>query len=470
MLGQLRGCVDALLSVDVSGLVGRRLVEALEALEVQRRRLAAVDQRLLVQANDTALAAGFGQPGLAGVLGLVLRLDGREARARVDRASDLGARRALTGPPLPPTLPQVAEAVQRGELGAGQVDVILEAIGKLPSCVPVAAVPVVERVLVEAARVETPRQLRRTATALLARLDPDGLEPGEEQARRHAHFSLIVGRDGCGRASGVLDVETTAAWLTILDALSAPRPAEDGTPDPRSAAQRRHDALGEVAQRILRSNTLPCAGGAPVTILATTTMTDLATAAGLDPAAAGLDPEPTASPLDPEPGRLDLGGVDLPELLGSRSGGLAVLGHGQLITAKSLLAMACEARIVPVVFNDAGGVLAYGRTQRLATAHQRLALAARDGGCSFPGCDRPAPWTEVHHVREWINDGPTDLDNLCLLCRYHHRSFDRDGWTVHIRNQTPEWTPPPWLDPTQTPRRNTTHHLPDLEFRPPPAA
>ena len=86
------------------------------------------------------------------------------------------------------------------------------------------------------------------------------------------------------------------------------------------------------------------------------------------------------------------------------------------------------------------------------------------------GCDRPAPWTEVHHIIEWLNNGPTDLDNLCLLCRHHHATFDQAGWHVEMVGGRPEWLPPAWLDPQRTPRRNTTHHPPDIEFRQPEAA
>ncbi|WP_375480817.1 HNH endonuclease signature motif containing protein, partial [uncultured Jatrophihabitans sp.] len=46
-------------------------------------------------------------------------------------------------------------------------------------------------------------------------------------------------------------------------------------------------------------------------------------------------------------------------------------------------------------------------------------LAARDGGCCFPGCDRPAAWSEVHHVIPWADGGPTDLSNMCLLSLSH---------------------------------------------------
>ncbi|HVU92930.1 MAG TPA: HNH endonuclease signature motif containing protein, partial [Jatrophihabitans sp.] len=143
------------------------------------------------------------------------------------------------------------------------------------------------------------------------------------------------------------------------------------------------------------------------------------------------------------------------------------LASGQSISASALLHLVCDAQIVPVIFSDTGGILAYGRERRLASVGQRLALAARDGGCSFPGCDRPPAWTEAHHVREWITGGPTNLDNMTLLCGHHHRSFEKAGWHVHIQDGIPWWTPPPFVDPTQTPIRNTTHHRPEIVFRQP---
>jgi hypothetical protein len=67
-------------------------------------------------------------------------------------------------------------------------------------------------------------------------------------------------------------------------------------------------------------------------------------------------------------------------------------------------------------------------------------------------------------VIRWEHGGATDLNNLCLLCRYHHREFERRGWVVRMRDGTPEWTPPAWLDPDRRPVRNTAHHLPDFTF------
>jgi Domain of unknown function (DUF222)/HNH endonuclease len=248
----------------------------------------------------------------------------------------------------------------------------------------------------------------------------------------------------------------------VLDALAAPRPAEDGTPDPRSAEQRRHDGLAEAIDWLLRADQKPDAAGghAPVSVLASVTIDELTRAASPDGGGGSLDVRALAA----------AGGHDLGALLAATSSGLATLGHGQAISAGSLLAWACEAEVVPVVFNHSGGVLSYGRTRRYATAGQRLALAARDRGCSFPGCERPPAWCEAHHVLEWIKGGPTDLENLTLVCPYHHQHFAHSGWQAVMRDGVPWWIPPAWEDPAQRPRRNTAHHLDKIDFRQPEAA
>jgi hypothetical protein len=84
-----------------------------------------------------------------------------------------------------------------------------------------------------------------------------------------------------------------------------------------------------------------------------------------------------------------------------------------------------------------------------------LALVARDGGCSFPGCTHPPEFCERHHTREWIDGGPTDLDNLTLVCRYHHHNFASRGWVCRLNpDGIPEWVPPRHIDRTQTPLVN----------------
>lgn len=70
-------------------------------------------------------------------------------------------------------------------------------------------------------------------------------------------------------------------------------------------------------------------------------------------------------------------------------------------------------------------------------------------------------------MREWSTGGPTDLDNMILLCGHHHRSFEQAGWIVDIRDGVPWWTPPAFLDPDQRPIRNTLHMRPEIVFRQP---
>jgi HNH endonuclease len=74
--------------------------------------------------------------------------------------------------------------------------------------------------------------------------------------------------------------------------------------------------------------------------------------------------------------------------------------------------------------------LELGRTTRVVQPAQRVALAVRDGGGVFPGCERPLAWCEAHHIQHWLDGGPTDLANLVLLCRAHHRAVHEGGWRL----------------------------------------
>jgi hypothetical protein len=127
-----------------------------------------------------------------------------------------------------------------------------------------------------------------------------------------------------------------------------------------------------------------------------------------------------------------------------------------MLTADQLLRIADEAEIWPTIINHNNVPLALGRTRRLASPGQTMALHIRDSGCSFPGCSHPPSWCDRHHIRDWILGGLTDLDNLTLLCRYHHTHFLQKGWTCRINDDDlPEWIPPWWIDKDQRPQINT---------------
>ena len=89
------------------------------------------------------------------------------------------------------------------------------------------------------------------------------------------------------------------------------------------------------------------------------------------------------------------------------------------ITGATAARLACGGALMGALIDDSGDVLALGRSRRLASPQQKLALSARDLHCQFPSCARSAN-LEAHHIRMWSEGGPTDLDNMLLLCRSHH--------------------------------------------------
>ncbi len=90
----------------------------------------------------------------------------------------------------------------------------------------------------------------------------------------------------------------------------------------------------------------------------------------------------------------------------------------------------CDGGVSVCTFDDAGNPLDVGREQRLFTPKQRIALAIRDGGCRWRGCDRPASYCESHHIDPWAGGGKTDVDRGILLCRYHHMALHHGGWRI----------------------------------------
>ena len=109
--------------------------------------------------------------------------------------------------------------------------------------------------------------------------------------------------------------------------------------------------------------------------------------------------------------------------------GFATTVAGEVLTPAQVRQAACDAQIIPQVLGTDSMPLDEGRAERLATGSQRSALARRDGGCTFAGCDRPPGWCHAHHIKHWADGGPTDLDNLALLCQRHHTIVHRDGLT-----------------------------------------
>ncbi len=136
-------------------------------------------------------------------------------------------------------------------------------------------------------------------------------------------------------------------------------------------------------------------------------------------------------------------GVDLTLIVDLDDPDTLRTSDGEALLARRYRHLTCDPRLYALIVDQFGVPLDLGREHRYANRAQRRALAARDGGCVFPGCDAPATWCDAHHVIDWDHGGPTDLPNLASLCRYHHGITHRRGWTMTATSdQHFQWTTP----------------------------
>lgn len=120
---------------------------------------------------------------------------------------------------------------------------------------------------------------------------------------------------------------------------------------------------------------------------------------------------------------------DLKDLHAERGGRTL---EGAPLDGATIRRLACDANIHRVVTDGRSSILDYGRTTRTIPPAVYTALVLRDLGCRFPGCDRPAEWTDGHHIWHWEDGGPTCLPNLVLLCCRHHHLIHQTGWHIKL--------------------------------------
>jgi hypothetical protein len=295
-----------------------------------------------------------------------------------------------------------AEAAITGTLSAGQITVAKQlAHPKYAS--------LLGELGAELAEILAPLSFNDTQVAVTAwRKDADALlDDGEPPVE--APNELCLARTLDGRLHGTLSLEDAAA--TELEKAIQNAQTWEGKDDPRSTAERQGDALFDIAAFYNKNHD---GDGTPRHLPDITLSAEASSIATDAPEATNDD---TGRPVSPA-------------------------------CTKAYL---CDCKL-HVILRDANGAPEqFGRAQYTVPRNLFRQIAARDGGCRFPGCDRPVRWTDAHHIHHWRHGGTTDYDNLLLLCRRHHVYVHQQQLEVKLRpDAVAEFT---WRDGTH---RTTT--------------
>jgi hypothetical protein len=284
-------------------------------------------------------------------------------------------------------LPKTEAAFARGDVGYQHVAVLARAAEH----VGVAAVRKAEASLLQAAESMDPGQFTGVAKHFEHRVDAAAVL--EEANRAHERRYVHVGEpmDVMVRLDGLLDAEGGAILRTALNAGMLP-----GKDDDRTPGQRRADALVDLCRRK--------AGGS-------------ATGAG------------------PRPHLVIRASLDT--LLGTPGAPAGELEVGGSVPAETVRRLACDAALTRIT--GRGELEAeISHASRSIPPSTRRAVEARDRRCVAGSCDRPPQWTDCHHLQHWTQGGPTQLPNLVLLCRRHHRMVHEEGWGLR-RGEHGRW-------------------------------
>ena len=418
------------LSSDVVGNEFR--VELAERLESQERTNRGLMYRVFGEIADPPDEPGL-VAELAERLRARLRLSRDEVKRRFKVAARITPRRAFSGPPLPPELGVVADAMAAGTLGEDHLKVICSTMDRLPSCVSAEDRVEVEASLVREASKHDADFVKMIGKQIDEIFNPDGHFDEQDRARRRGMVLGPQGPDGMSRFSGWIDPETRAYVEATTAAVRPGRHLPDGTlaetPDDRSTSQRCHDGIKLGLKAGIASGGLGTHRGHPVTVIVRTNLAEL------DQAAHAVH-----NPDIPMPGP-------------ARTGGDTAL------PMRDLIRMAADAIHYLAVFeNHSDRPLYLGRQQRIASTDQRIICYSRDGGCTRPDCVAPGYHSEVHHSPPWTPDGATDADKLFFACGPDH-TLVTDG---HYQTTVTDTGRLAWTDGTTPPEIDHAHHPEEL--------
>ncbi len=366
------------------GLAGYRVRMVVPSVPVRRASLAGLQEQIRTASRVESQARALRMEAAA-------ELDRRQGQSRAEETvrkqsgqSIRSSRSEVETAQKLKALPDAKKAFGDGEITFGHVKIIANTADR---------VQIDERELVEKAKVQPVDVFARTARQHeQERSEDDGMSRLEAQRRARKAGIKTDPSDGMTVLWARFDPVTGARIKNVLSAKTGALWREEDPHNRPSPEQRMADALAELLHQ---------------------------------PAGTERDKKPKA----PKSTLLLIAHYDI----GEQNIHNATMADGTPVPVAVFKDMACrEGKVVPAIFDTKGRPLWMGRGPRLATRAQRLALIARDRRCV--GCGTDPAWCQAHHVIPWEANGPTDIDNLCLLCsRCHHQVHD-EGWQIR---QTP---------------------------------
>jgi hypothetical protein len=432
----------AVCAAPVGVLDDARLLSRLDTVEHLGRYIdalrismaAEVAERSRHELGAAGLSYRMGQRHPGHLIEQITRVAPAEAGRRMRLGALVRSRATLDGSPLPPMYSHVATALTLGQIGADAATMITQHLQQAAArCAPDDLFEA-ERCLVDQAREDSADLVGIHARLWRDTLDADGAEPRDEELRSSREIRLGRERDGMTPLHGQLDPVGAARFRTMLDSYSAPgsspRFREESDDHSLDNGALGDDALPDKARPETRNLDTLTPGQRNYDIL-------------LGVITAGMAADPTA-PKSKTTIVLTMRADDY-----TSGVGVAWLsGVQEPISATHAQELACDAEIRLMRLGEPGEVLSLGRTRRLFSPDQRLALNVRDGGCVWPHCTAPPAWCDAHHAIPWSKGGPTDVSNGVLLCPAHHQMLHTSDFELVMRHGIPHLIPPRRLNPT----------------------
>ncbi|MCP2030979.1 hypothetical protein L1277_001070 [Okibacterium sp. HSC-33S16] len=373
------------------------------------------------------------------------------ARVTADRERVDGNEPEPTPPPEAPWHSPLTLAASAGEISTTAAEAIIRGLGEPDENTSPEALRAAAERLLPFADTTDADELGRLAREERNLLDVAAVAT-RENALREMRGLRMLRRDSTGMRGVVLrlDPETESIFTTLIDASTGPRrggprfvdpvaveAAEAVIRDPRSTEQIALDTL-------VRLMELGAGADPDVLFPHQAALRIVVPVESLDGAVSG---GPGASTTSGTSTTLGASGISRPDH--SPPGPALLEDSHEAVSDATVQRTLCSAELVAVLLTPDNVPFESSISHRLFTRRQRQALAVRDGGCLFPGCDRPVSWTEAHHITPWSVIPRTEVSDGVLLCRHHHMLVHNNGWTIYRRGADYFLSPPAAIDPEQ---------------------